>query len=56
MIVETGHWYAGRRIRLLPEHIERIDYAASVVLVRLTKEDIDHTTAGGMAHPAAAAP
>ena len=48
-IVETGHWYAGKKIRLLTEHIERINYAESTVVVNLTKEDLQKTAKGGVA-------
>lgn len=50
LIVETGHWYAGKKIRLLPEHIERINYVDSAVQVNLTKEDLLKTAKGGVAH------
>ena len=50
LIVETGHWYAGKKIRLLPEHIERINYVGSTVQVNLTKEDLLNTAKGGVAH------
>lgn len=49
-IVETGHWYAGKKIRLLPEHIAQINYVDSNVLVNLTKEDLLKTAKGGVAH------
>jgi uncharacterized protein YrrD len=44
LVVETGHWYAGKKILLLPENIDRISYEDSTVFVNLTKEDIQQTT------------
>ena len=46
LIVETGSWYAGKKIRLLPEHIQRIRYTDSVVVVKLTKKDLLGTQHG----------
>lgn len=50
LIVETGHWYAGKKIRLLPEHIEHINYLERNVQVNLTKEDLLTTEKGHVAH------
>jgi len=50
LIVETGHWYAGKKIRLLPEHIEQINYLGFNVQVNLTKEDLLTTAKGEVAH------
>jgi hypothetical protein len=50
LIIETGHWYAGKKIRLLPEHITGINYANSTVEVNLTKEDLKKTSKGEIAH------
>jgi len=49
LIVETGHWYAGKKIRLLPEHITEIDYTNATIVVNLIKEDLEKTTKGGVA-------
>ena len=43
IVVETGHWYSGKEVLLLPANIERIVYEGSTVFVNLTKEDIKHT-------------
>ena len=43
LVVETGHWYAGKGILLLPENIDRISYEYSTMFVNLTKEDIQQT-------------
>lgn len=40
LVVETGHWYAGRQIVLSPKHIERISYEESEVFVNVTKAAI----------------
>lgn len=50
LIVETGHWYAGKKIRLLPEHIEQINYLERNVQVNLTKEDLLTTEKGQVVH------
>lgn len=49
IIVETGHWYAGKKIRLLPEHIKQINYTESTVVVNLTQEDLHMTEKGDVA-------
>jgi hypothetical protein len=41
LVVETGHWYSGKEVFLLPENISRI--SESAVLVNLSKEDIHLT-------------
>jgi uncharacterized protein YrrD len=56
LVVETGHWYAGKEILILPENIDRISYEYSTVFVRLTKEDIQQTVRNdvaqaGVGHP-----
>ena len=43
IIVETGHWFAGREILISPQSIARISYEQSTVSVNLTKEDIQRT-------------
>jgi hypothetical protein len=49
LVVETGHWYAGKKILLLPENIDRISYEDSTVFVSLTQEDIRQTTRNDVA-------
>jgi uncharacterized protein YrrD len=44
LVVETGHWYAGKKILIVPENITRISYDDSTVFVSLTKEDIQQTS------------
>jgi len=40
LIVETGHWFAGKEIAISPAHIDRISYEESKVFVAMTKESI----------------
>jgi uncharacterized protein YrrD len=49
LVVETGHWYSGKEILLLPENIERISYEESTVFVNLTQKDIRQTTRNDVA-------
>jgi hypothetical protein len=49
LIVETGHWYAGKKILVLPENISRISYEDSTVFVSLATEDIKQTSANDVA-------
>lgn len=51
VVVETGHWYSGKPIFLLPENIRRISYEDSTVFVNLTTEDIQQTTKEEVAQP-----
>ena len=43
LVVETGHWYAGKEILIAPGKIDRISYEESKVFVNLTKADIERT-------------
>lgn len=49
MAVETGHWYAGKKILIPTNRIERISYEESSVFVGLTKADIQQTTENQLA-------
>ncbi len=49
LVIETGHWYSGKKVLLLPENIDRISYEESTVFVNLTTEDIDQTTSNDVA-------
>jgi sporulation protein YlmC with PRC-barrel domain len=40
LVVETGHWFSGKKIVLSPENIDRISYEESTVFVTKTKEAI----------------
>lgn len=43
LIVEAGHWYAGKEILIAPNKIERISYEDSKVFVSLTLADLQRT-------------
>ena len=51
LIVETGHWFAGREILISPQSIGGISYEQSTVFVNLTKEDIQRTAEDTLAKP-----
>ena len=40
LVVETGHWFAGKQIAISPKHIDRISSEESKVFVNVTKEAI----------------
>jgi sporulation protein YlmC with PRC-barrel domain len=50
VVVETGHWYAGKTIHILSENIERISYDDSTVFVNFTINDILKTAKNDVAH------
>ena len=54
LVVETGHWYAGKKILILPENIDRISYEDSTVFVNLAKVDIQQTSTNDVAQVVAA--
>jgi hypothetical protein len=59
LVVETGHWYAGKTIRIPTSKVECISYEESKVFVNLSKADIqrapeDGRASGGAANGAAA--
>lgn len=43
LVVETGHWYAGREVLISPSDVSRISYPESTVFVTLAKADIERT-------------
>ena len=53
LVIETGHWYEGKKILLLTKNIDRISYEASTIFVNLTLEDIEQTVNNGVAHAGA---
>ncbi len=53
IVVETGHWYAGKEIRISPAKVTRISYEESKVFVQLTKADIEKTAEDHLAHAGA---
>ena len=48
--VETGHWYAGKAIRVRTANILRIGYDDSRIFVNLALEDLNKTEPGEAAH------
>ncbi|AKC81677.1 hypothetical protein IMCC26134_00795 [Verrucomicrobia bacterium IMCC26134] len=50
LVVQTGHWYAGKQVYIAPAQIDRISYEESTVFVKLTKSDIQHTAEHRIAH------
>lgn len=54
LVVETGHWYAGKEVRIVPANVTRISYEDSKVSVNLTKEDIQATAENDRVKPGAA--
>lgn len=44
LVVETGHWYAGKEIFISPAKVARIGYVESKVFVNLTMADIRATS------------
>ncbi|HEX7500777.1 MAG TPA: PRC-barrel domain-containing protein [Polyangia bacterium] len=43
LVVEAGHWYSGKEIRIPSSQVERISYKEMKVFVNLSKADIDKT-------------
>ena len=56
LVVETGRWYAGKEILLLPENITRISYEDSTVFVNLTTDDLQHTSRNDVAQAVVGSP
>jgi len=40
LVIETGHWFAGKQIAISPEQIDRISSVESKIFVKVTKEAI----------------
>lgn len=53
LVVEAGHWYAGKEILISPGKINQVSYEDSSVQVNLTKADIMHTAEHQIAHAGA---
>jgi hypothetical protein len=43
LVVQAGHWYSGKEIRIPTSKVERISYKESKVIVDLTRADIQNT-------------
>ena len=56
LVVETGHWYAGKEILIPVNRVESISYEESRATVSLTQADIKQTAENEVArHKASAA-
>jgi hypothetical protein len=51
LVVEAGHWYSGKEIRIPIEKVDRISFKESKVIVSLTKADIEKTAEHGIVAP-----
>jgi hypothetical protein len=49
LVVEAGHWYSGKEIRISPDKVNWISYNQSKVHVSLLKADIQKTAEHGLA-------
>ena len=53
IVIESGHWYSGKEVRIPTEKITRISYAESTVYIDSTNAAIIETAEGlGESHPA----
>ena len=43
IVIQIGHWYSARHVRISPWDIERISYERSTVFTLFSAEDIDQT-------------
>ncbi len=53
LVVETGHWYAGKEVLISSAKVQRISYEESTVFVSLTKSDIQYTAEHHLAQASA---
>jgi len=53
LIVEAGHWYSGREIRIATAEVERVSFEESTVFVSLSKADIQRTAQEPVEHAVA---
>lgn len=53
LVVDAGHWYAGKEIRIPTNKVEEIRYSETKVVVSLTKADVEKTSAHGRAEAGA---
>jgi hypothetical protein len=51
LVVEAGHWYAGKHVRISPNSVEWISYEEAQVYVDLSKADIQQTVENDHARP-----
>jgi hypothetical protein len=53
LVVDAGHWYAGKEIRIPTNKVEEIRYSDTKVVVSLTKADVEKTVEHGRAEAGA---
>jgi len=53
LIVETGHWYAGKPIHIRIKNVSRVSYDDASVFVDLSMEDLKRTATNEIALPTA---
>jgi hypothetical protein len=53
LVIEAGHWYAGKHIWISPSSVKQISYEESQVYVDLSKADIQQTVKNDHARPGA---
>ncbi len=53
LVVETGHWYSGKEVRIATDKVNRISYQEARVHVSLTKADIQKTAEHELARASA---
>lgn len=53
IVVQTGHWYAGKEVLITPGKVTSISYADSKVFVNVTKADIQRTAENHLVHAGA---
>lgn len=51
IIVQTGHWYSSKKVRVSPHDIERISYQRSALFVLLTRDDFHSAGEGTAVEP-----
>lgn len=56
LVVQTGHWYAGKEIFIPPTKVDKISYEESKVYVHLTRADIQQTADKHLVHAGAGQP
>ncbi|MCX6865481.1 MAG: PRC-barrel domain-containing protein [Verrucomicrobia bacterium] len=56
LVVETGHWYSGKRILISTSAVQKISYAEAKVMVKLTRADLQRTHEDEVATVAASCP
>ena len=50
LVVETGHWFAGREIQISPDKVSHISYEDSKVFVDLTQAEIQQAGEYELSH------